>query len=124
MRKSENYNLSWSQQYMIATASALHDIGKIGIDEKILNKPGKLTKEEFEIMVNDIKEITFVDDNNINIASTKNEYVINYAVSLLIDDNHMWDVYNMYRINTKVKGDTYKFTIYVTEDDDNYINNK
>ena len=50
MRKSENYNLSWSQQYMIATASALHDIGKIGIDEKILNKPGKLTKEEFEAM--------------------------------------------------------------------------
>ena len=50
MRKSENYNLSWSQQHMIATASALHDIGKIGIDEKILNKPGKLTKEEFEAM--------------------------------------------------------------------------
>lgn len=35
---------------MITTASALHDIGKIGIDEKILNKPGRLTKEEFEIM--------------------------------------------------------------------------
>ncbi len=49
-RKSENYDLSWSQQHMIATASALHDIGKIGIDEKILNKPGKLTKEEFEAM--------------------------------------------------------------------------
>ena len=49
-RKSENYVLSWSQHYMIATASALHDIGKIGIDEKILNKPGKLTKEEFEAM--------------------------------------------------------------------------
>ena len=50
MRKSENYDLSWSQQHMIATASALHDIGKIGIDEKILNKPGKLTREEFEAM--------------------------------------------------------------------------
>lgn len=49
-RKSENYVLSWSQQHMIATASSLHDIGKIGIDEKILNKPGKLTKEEFEAM--------------------------------------------------------------------------
>ena len=35
---------------MIETASALHDIGKIGIDEKILNKPGKLTDEEFEVM--------------------------------------------------------------------------
>lgn len=31
-------------------ASSLHDIGKIGIDDKILNKNGKLTKEEFEVM--------------------------------------------------------------------------
>lgn len=35
---------------LIRTASALHDIGKIAIDEKILNKPGRLTPEEFEIM--------------------------------------------------------------------------
>lgn len=35
---------------MIVTASALHDIGKIGIDDKILNKPGRLTNEEFEII--------------------------------------------------------------------------
>ena len=28
----------------------LHDIGKVGIDEKILNKPGRLTNEEFEEM--------------------------------------------------------------------------
>ena len=50
VQKTDMYKLSWARQYMIATASALHDIGKIGIDEKILNKPGKLTPEEYEIM--------------------------------------------------------------------------
>lgn len=50
MQKTDQYHLQWSDQFLITTASALHDIVKIGIDEKILNKPGKLTKEEFEIM--------------------------------------------------------------------------
>lgn len=50
MQKTDQYHLLWSDRFLITTASALHDIGKIGIDEKILNKPGKLTKEEFEIM--------------------------------------------------------------------------
>ena len=47
---SSNYSISAEQQDMIPLASALHDIGKIGIDEKILNKPGKLTPEEFEVI--------------------------------------------------------------------------
>lgn len=34
----------------LATASALHDIGKIAIAEDILNKPGRLTAEEFELI--------------------------------------------------------------------------
>lgn len=34
----------------ISVASAMHDVGKIAIPDHILNKPGKLTKEEFEIM--------------------------------------------------------------------------
>lgn len=50
VEKTDQYRLSPAECQMIATASAFHDIGKIGIDEKILNKPGKLTKEEFEIM--------------------------------------------------------------------------
>jgi HD-GYP domain-containing protein (c-di-GMP phosphodiesterase class II) len=34
----------------IHVASLMHDVGKIGIDDKILQKPGKLTAEEFEVM--------------------------------------------------------------------------
>jgi putative two-component system response regulator len=34
----------------LSTASALHDIGKVGIPDHILLKPGKLTEEEFEVM--------------------------------------------------------------------------
>ncbi len=48
--KSDKYPLSWEERSMITMASSLHDIGKIGIPEEILNKPGKLTGEEFEIM--------------------------------------------------------------------------
>lgn len=50
VQKTDKYNLSSDDCYLISTASAVHDIGKIAIDEKILNKPGKLTKEEFESM--------------------------------------------------------------------------
>ena len=47
---SSRYAITAEQQDLIPLASALHDIGKIGIDEKILNKPGKLTPEEFKVI--------------------------------------------------------------------------
>ena len=50
VKKTDKYHLSWSDRMLISTASSLHDIGKIGIDEKILNKPGRLTPEERKIM--------------------------------------------------------------------------
>ena len=52
VQKTDKYNITWSERLLITTASALHDIGKIGIDDKILNKPGRLTDEEFKIMQN------------------------------------------------------------------------
>lgn len=52
VQHSDKYNITWSERLLISTASALHDIGKIGIDDKILNKPGRLTDEEFKIMQN------------------------------------------------------------------------
>ena len=50
MKRSTHYTMTWSEQHLIVTASALHDIGKIGIAESILNKPGRLTDDEFQIM--------------------------------------------------------------------------
>ena len=44
------YQVTAQQRDFIPLASALHDIGKIGIPDSILNKPGRLTTEEFEIM--------------------------------------------------------------------------
>lgn len=50
VQKTKAYHLTEEDIALIKTASSLHDIGKITIPEGILNKPGKLTKEEFEIM--------------------------------------------------------------------------
>lgn len=50
VRYTDKYKLTPQDIRLITTASALHDIGKIAIDDKILNKPGRLTPEEFEIM--------------------------------------------------------------------------
>ena len=49
-KKTDRYPLTEADISLISTASALHDIGKINIPEQILNKPGRLTKEEFEIV--------------------------------------------------------------------------
>lgn len=50
LQRTDQYSLTPETCQMISIASAFHDIGKIGIDEKILNKPGKLTVEEFAEM--------------------------------------------------------------------------
>ena len=48
--KTDKYGLSWRDCQTIAEAAVLHDVGKIEIDGAILNKPGKLTPEEREIV--------------------------------------------------------------------------
>lgn len=48
--RTDTYKITKEERNIIPLASSLHDIGKIGINEKILNKPGRLTPEEFEIM--------------------------------------------------------------------------
>ena len=50
VQRSDKFSLDNEVRSTIALASALHDIGKMSIDDAILNKPGRLTPEEFEIM--------------------------------------------------------------------------
>jgi response regulator RpfG family c-di-GMP phosphodiesterase len=44
------YGLSKNEAELLKLASPMHDIGKVGIKDEILNKPGKLTEDEFKIM--------------------------------------------------------------------------
>lgn len=52
LNQSEMEGVDFTEEQIgqIATAAIMHDIGKIAIPDKILNKPGRLTDEEFEIM--------------------------------------------------------------------------
>lgn len=47
---SDKHRFNQEEISLISMASALHDIGKISIPGEILNKPGRLTKEEFDTM--------------------------------------------------------------------------
>ncbi|MCH2040751.1 MAG: DUF3369 domain-containing protein [Saccharospirillaceae bacterium] len=47
---AEEYGLSEAEAELIKLASPLHDVGKVAIPDKILNKPGKHDAEEWEIM--------------------------------------------------------------------------
>lgn len=50
VQRTDQYPLSKADISLISTASSLHDIGKISISDAILNKPGRLTPEEFEVI--------------------------------------------------------------------------
>lgn len=49
-KKTDKYKLDQETINTITIASSLHDIGKISIPDEVINKPGKLTDEEFELM--------------------------------------------------------------------------
>ncbi len=79
IQKTDQYQIDEYHVLLISTASALHDIGKISIDDKILNKPGRLTAEEFEI----IKGHSLIGANMIQqIPSYKNDAMLRYAYDI------------------------------------------
>ena len=80
VQKTDKYYLSWSERFYITNGSVLHDIGKIGIPEEILNKPGKFTKEEYEIM----KEHTVIGEKMLkNLELYQDEPLVKTACEIV-----------------------------------------
>lgn len=72
----------------IARASVLHDVGKISIPDSILNKPGKLTKEEFDIM----KQHTLKGCEILQlIPELMDEAVYDYSYDICRHHHERWD---------------------------------
>ena len=87
-KKTDRYPLTEADISLISTASALHDIGKINIPEEILNKPGRLTKEEFDI----IKTHSAVGEHMLRqIPFNQNEPLVKVAREICRWHHERWD---------------------------------
>ena len=87
-KKTDRYPLTEADISLISTASALHDIGKINVPEEILNKPGRLTKEEFEI----IKTHSAVGEHMLRqIPFNQNEPLVKVAREICRWHHERWD---------------------------------
>ena len=88
LERPNNYHITSEMQDNIPLASALHDIGKIAIDEKILNKPGRLTQEEFEV----IKTHTTIGSEMLSkLQNFNSEPLLQTAYSIARWHHERWD---------------------------------
>lgn len=82
------YHLPEREIDEIVRASILHDVGKISIPDKILNKPGRLTAEEFEVM----KQHTTKGCEILQkIPDIMDEGIYNYSYSICRSHHERWD---------------------------------
>ena len=82
------YGLTADSIDIISSAAALHDIGKIAIPDSILNKPGKLTSEEYEAM----KAHTTVGGELImNLSEMGDAEFLRYAYNIAVYHHERWD---------------------------------
>ncbi len=82
------YYLPRGEIEKVVTASILHDVGKIAIPDGILNKPGRLTKEEFEVMK---QHTTRGCDILTRIPSVMNEDIYRYSYDICRHHHERWD---------------------------------
>ena len=80
----QKYGLSNEEVNLLKFASPMHDIGKVGIPDSILNKPGKLTTEEFERM----KKHTEIGYEMIGLSDKK---LLRLAGIIALTHHERWD---------------------------------
>lgn len=87
-KRYPEYYLPESEINKIASSAVLHDVGKISIPDHILNKPGRLTEEEFEIMKqHTVKGCEILQ----NIPDIMDEGIYNYSYDICRHHHERWD---------------------------------
>ncbi|WP_193183927.1 DUF3369 domain-containing protein [Nisaea sediminum] len=81
---AEAYGLDAEEVELVKLASPLHDIGKIGIPDAILNKPGKLDPEEWEVMKSHARL-------GYNMLAGSNRKILRAAAIIALEHHEKWD---------------------------------
>ncbi len=89
IRKQGVYDLTDEMADDIVRAAPMHDLGKITVDNNILNKPGKLTPEEYDIMkTHSVKSGEFV---NIILKDVEEKHFVEVAYNVARYHHERWD---------------------------------
>ncbi len=91
LQKTKKYGDTVDEDFISSmySASPLHDIGKVGVPDRILLKPGKLTKEEFDI----IKKHTVLGASTLRAvrAEFPNIDIVRIGIELAEGHHERWD---------------------------------
>ncbi|MGI6638707.1 MAG: DUF3369 domain-containing protein [Desulfobulbus sp.] len=78
------YGLSEEEAEMLKLASTVHDLGKIGIPDAVLHKPGPLTQEEFKVIKSHV-------ERGHAMLSCSTSPIIQVAAQIILTHHERWD---------------------------------
>ena len=91
VNRTDRYQLDESDISLFSTVSALHDLGKIVIPTEILNKPGRLTAEEYALIKTHTVEGARIVRDLSNTVGGENEPLLQVAHAICRWHHERWD---------------------------------